>query len=147
MIVWDGKQGAFAVRRFQRCRRQSFERRAGIAVTAIRFRRSGRGAHLDNRGRGATLHDGRDWGDGGQWGGDSGIDSPGTVKGVGSGTVALPGKIKIDVGLSGQDRPFVTLEIVRSHMRMQVAPVAVGDGRVVATFIGRIAMVADGTNV
>ena len=45
--------------------------------------------------------------------------------------MTLPGQIQIDVGFPGQDRSFVTLEVVRTHVRMQVAPVIVGSSRVV----------------
>jgi len=64
--------------------------------------------------------------------------------------VTFSGKVKIDVGLPGQDCPLVTLEIVQPHMRMQVAPVDIGGDRVVvvvATFVGGIAMMADGSDV
>ena len=63
--------------------------------------------------------------------------------------MTFPGEVKIDVGLPGQDRLFVALEIVWTHVRMQVAPVIVNDGGVVvvATFVGDVAMVANGTNV
>jgi len=65
--------------------------------------------------------------------------------------MTFSGQVKIDVGLPGQDRPLVTLEIVRPHMRMQVAPVAIGDDGVVAvvvtTFVGGIAIMADGSDV
>jgi len=65
--------------------------------------------------------------------------------------VTFSGKVQIDIGLPGQDRSLVTLEIVWTHVRMQVAPMAVGDGGVivvvVTTFTKAIAMVADGTNI
>ena len=61
--------------------------------------------------------------------------------------MTFSGKVEIDVGLPGQDCPFVTLEIVQPHMRMQVAPVAIGDDRVVATFVGGIAIMTDGSDV
>ena len=65
--------------------------------------------------------------------------------------MALPGKIEVEVGLPGQDSSLVTLEIVRTHVRMQVTPVAVDDGRVVAvvgtTIVGAIVAMTNGTNV
>lgn len=65
--------------------------------------------------------------------------------------MTFPWKVKIDVCLPGQDCPLVTLEIVWAHVRMQVTSVVVGDGRVVAvvvaTFVGTIVTVTDGSNV
>lgn len=62
--------------------------------------------------------------------------------------MTFPGKVKIEVGLPGQDCSFVTLEIIRTHVRMQVAPVVVGDGRVVATtFVGAIETMTGESNV
>ena len=65
--------------------------------------------------------------------------------------MAFSGEVEIDVGLPGQDCPLVTLEIVRPHVRMQVAPVAITNDRVVAvvvaTFVGGIAMMPDGSDV
>lgn len=65
--------------------------------------------------------------------------------------MSFSGKVKIDVGLPGQDCPFVTLEIVWPHVRMQVASVTIGYGRVVAVvvaaFVGWIAMMANGSDV
>ena len=73
------------------------------------------------------------------------------VKGIGGGAVTFSGKVEIDVGLPSQDCSLVTLEIVWAHMRMQVAPVVVGGSRVVvavvATFVGDVTMMADGSNV
>jgi hypothetical protein len=64
--------------------------------------------------------------------------------------VTFPGQIEIDVSLPGQNRPFVTLEIVRTHVRVQVAPVAVGGGSVVgvvAAFVGGVVMMADRSHI
>jgi len=71
------------------------------------------------------------------------------VKGAGGGAVTFSGQVQVDVGLPGQDRSFITLEIVRTHVRMQVAPVVVGSGRVVvvavvATFIVGVVMMTYG---
>jgi len=58
--------------------------------------------------------------------------------------MTFSGQVQIDVGLPGQDRSFITLEIVRTHVRMQVAPVVVGGSRVVvvATFVVGMVMMA-----
>lgn len=64
--------------------------------------------------------------------------------------MTFSGKVKIDVGLPGQDGSFVTLEIVWAHVRMEVAPVVVHDGWIVvgvSTFVGDIAVVAGGPNI
>ena len=63
--------------------------------------------------------------------------------------MTFPGEVKIDVGLPGQNCSFIALKVVWTHVGMQVAPVMINDGRVVVvtTFVGDIAMVADGTNV
>ena len=53
---------------------------------------------------------------------------------TGSGEVMFPGKVKIGVGPPGQGCPFVTLEVVCTHVRMQLAPVVV-DGRTVAAVV------------
>jgi len=70
------------------------------------------------------------------------------IESIGGCTVTFPGKVEIDVCLPGQDCSFVTLEIVRTHVGVQVAPVTVSNGRVVvAAFVGGIAMMADGSNI
>lgn len=46
----------------------------------------------------------------------------------------------MDVCVPGQDRPLITLKIVRTHMGMQMAPVVVV---VATTFVGGIVTVAD----
>ena len=83
------------------------------------------------------MHDGWDRGQQGER-----IVDPTVVKGARGGTVTFSGQIQIDVGLPGQDRSFVTLEIVWTHVRIQVTPVAVGCGRVtvVTAFIGGVMM-------
>jgi len=79
---------------------------------------------------------------------DNGIVNPIVVKGTRGGAMTFSGKVQIDVGLPGQDCSFVTLEIVRTHVGVQVAPVTVSNGRVVvAAFVGGIAMMADGSNI
>ena len=89
------------------------------------------------------MHDG--W-DSGQRG-DNRVVDPTVVKGTGGGAVTFPGQIQVDVGLPGQDRSFVTLEIVWTHVRMQVAPVVVGDGRVVTAFVGDVVMMTDRSHI
>jgi len=64
--------------------------------------------------------------------------------------MTFPGQIQINIGLPGQNRSFVTLEIVRTHVRVQVAPVIVGGSKVVAVvaaFIGGVVMMADGSHI
>jgi len=80
------------------------------------------------------LHDGWDRGGCGQ------RDGATAIKGIRRGTVAFSGKVEIDVCLPGQDGPFVTLEVVRAHVRMHMAPVVAGDGGVVTAFVWGIAM-------
>jgi len=55
--------------------------------------------------------------------------------------VTLSGKVQINVCLPGQDRLFVTLEVVWTHVRMQVAPVVINNGRVV------VVMMTEGADV
>jgi len=87
--------------------------------------------------------------DRGQGDGDNRIVNPTAVESTGGGSVAFSGKIQVDVSLPGQDCSFVTLEIVRTHVRIQVAPVVVGGSKiVVATAVVRgIVMVADRSDV
>ena len=64
--------------------------------------------------------------------------------------MTFPRQIEIDVSLPGQDCPFVTPEIVRTHVRMQVAPVIVGGSRIVtdvAAFVGGMVMMADRSDI
>ena len=52
-------------------------------------------------------------------------------------------KIQIDVCLPGQHSSFITLKVFWTHVRMEVAPVVVGDGRVVidARFVEGVVVV------
>lgn len=78
-----------------------------------------------------------------------GIVIPRWVIGVRGGAVTFSGKVQIDVCLPGQNRPFVALKVVWTHVRMQMAPVVVGNSRVVivAWIVGGVAMMTDGTDI
>lgn len=114
-----------------------------MTITSVRFGGSRRGAHLCSRGRGTTLNN--------RWncrqrGGDGGIVSPPVEKGARGGAVTFSGKIEIDVHLPGQNGTFVTLEVVRTHVRMEVTPVVVGNRRV-SGFVGGVVVMTKGADV
>lgn len=87
-----------------------------------------------------------DRGDSRQRGRDVGIVGPPVIKGARGGAVTFSGQVQIDVCLPGQNSSFVTLEVVWAHVRMQVAPVVVGNGRI-ARITGGVVRMADGTHV
>lgn len=92
------------------------------------------------------MHGGRDRGGYG----DGRIANPATIKSVGGCAVTFPGQVQINISLPGQNRPFVTAEIVRTHVRVQVASGIGGGSRVVAVvaaFIRRVVKMADGSHI
>ena len=64
--------------------------------------------------------------------------------------MTFSGKVQIDICLPGQNCSFVALEVVRTHVRMQVAPVVVGNGRWIvidARFVEGIVVMTGGTHI